>query len=99
MELNEIREQIDAIDEELVGLFNKRMKLSAMVAIYKKENDLPIYVPEREQLILQKVAQGADPALSDYVRNLYWKIFELSRSYQEKCLDISEFSRINTEVV
>lgn len=99
MELNEIREQIDAIDEELVGLFNKRMKLSAMVAAYKKENDLPIYVPEREQLILQKVAQGADPALSDYVRNLYLKIFELSRSYQEKCLDISEISRINTEVV
>lgn len=99
MELNEIRAQIDAIDEDLVTLFTKRMELAALVAAYKKANNMPIYVPEREQLILQNLVQSTDPALSDYVQNLYLKIFELSRAYQEKCLTTAEAPGIHSEVV
>ena len=57
MDLSEIRQQIDAIDENLVRLFCQRMNLSAQVADYKKANNLPIFVPARERAILQKVAQ------------------------------------------
>ena len=32
MDLSEIRQQIDEIDQELVGLFCRRMNLSAQVA-------------------------------------------------------------------
>ena len=35
MEIKALREQIDAIDEELVHLFVKRMNISAQVADYK----------------------------------------------------------------
>ena len=55
MELNDIRNQIDQIDDQLVGLFVQRMNLSAQVADYKKQNNLPIYVPSREREILQEV--------------------------------------------
>ena len=99
MELSEIRAQIDAIDEGLVTLFTKRMELAALVAAYKKANNMPIYVPEREQLILQNLVQSTDPALSDYVQNLYLKIFELSRAYQEKCLAEDEAPGFHSEVV
>ncbi len=84
MDLNEIRKDIDKIDEQLVELFRDRMALSAKVADYKKENNMPIHVPSRERAILQAVAQKAGDEMSDYTRALYSMIFELSRSYQAK---------------
>ena len=84
MDLSEIRQQIDEIDQELVGLFCRRMSLSAQVADYKKANNLPIFVPARERAILQKVAELAGPEMENYTRVLYSMLFELSRSYQSK---------------
>ena len=84
MELSDIRAKIDEIDSDLVQLFAKRMSLSAEVADYKKEHNLPIYVPSREREILQDVATKAGPEMANYSRVLYSMIFELSRSYQSK---------------
>ena len=84
MDLNAIRNNIDAIDDELVSLFCQRMALSAQVADYKKANNLPIFVPARERAILQKVAEKAGPEMENYSRVLYSMLFELSRSYQSK---------------
>lgn len=84
MELIDIRAKIDEIDSDLVQLFAKRMSLSAEVADYKKEHNLPIYVPSREREILQDVATKAGPEMANYSRVLYSMIFELSRSYQSK---------------
>ena len=84
MELKALREQIDQIDNELVQLFSKRMAISAQVADYKKEHNMPIHVPTREREILQEVAKKAGPEMDNYARVLYSMIFELSRSYQRK---------------
>ena len=84
MDITEIREQIDSVDNELVQLFKKRMALSAQIADYKKEHNLPIYVPAREREILQEVAEKAGPEMANYSRVLYSMLFELSRSYQSK---------------
>lgn len=84
MELTELRKQIDEIDDQLVRLFCQRMDISAQVADYKKEHNLPILVPARERTILQEVAQKSGPELANYTRALYAMIFELSRSYQSK---------------
>lgn len=56
MDIKDLRDQIDDIDEELITLFLKRMHLSLQIAEYKKKHNLPIFVPEREQEILRKVA-------------------------------------------
>ena len=84
MELNEYRNQIDAVDEQLVQLFVERMNLSAKIADYKKEHNLPIYVPGREREKLQNVAELAGAEMDNYTRVLYSMLFELSRSYQSK---------------
>ena len=63
MDLNECRNQIDAIDDNLVRLFVQRMNLSAQIADYKKANNMPIYVPARERAILQEVAEKAGPEM------------------------------------
>ena len=84
MEIQELRQRIDEIDAELVRLFTQRMGISAQIADYKKEHNLPIYVPSREREILKDVAQMAGDDMGDYARVLYSMIFELSRSYQNK---------------
>lgn len=87
MDLNELRLEIDQIDDELVRLFCQRMEVAAKIADYKKENHLPILVPSRERAKLQDVAQKAGPDMANYTRVLYSMLFELSRSYQSKCND------------
>ena len=82
MDIQELRQKIDAIDEEMVGLFVARMGVSAQVAEYKKARDLPILVPAREQEKLLDVAQKAGPEMAEYTQALYKAIFELSRQYQ-----------------
>ena len=84
MDLNELRTQIDQIDDELVRLFCERMNISAKVADYKRENNLPIFHPGRERAILQSVSEKAGQEMENYARVLYSMLFELSRSYQAK---------------
>ena len=84
MDLQELRSKMDAIDEELVALFCRRMDLSAQIADYKKEHSLPILSPVREREKLQTVAKLAGPEMENYTRVLYSMLFELSRSYQSK---------------
>ena len=84
MEINELRQQIDAIDKELVDLFTRRMAVSGQIAEYKRANGMPVLVPARERAILQEVAAQAGHEMGNYTRVLYSMIFELSRSYQGK---------------
>ncbi len=84
MDLKELRTEIDAIDDELVRLFGKRMDIAAQIADYKKANNLPILVPAREREKLVDVAAKAGPEMANYTRVLYSMLFELSRSYQSK---------------
>lgn len=85
MHIDNLREKIDSIDDELVRLFVERMEIAKQVAEYKKENNLPIYVPAREREKLKDVATKAGEEMDDYIRSLYSMIFEISRSYQSKC--------------
>ena len=84
MDLKDLRNDIDAIDDQLVKLFAQRMEISAQIADYKKEKSLPIFVPAREREKLADVAEKAGPDMANYTRVLYSMLFELSRSYQSK---------------
>ena len=84
MDLKELRNEIDAIDDQLVKLFCQRMEVASKVADYKREHHLPILVPSREREILADVAQKAGEKMGNYARVLYSMLFELSRGYQSK---------------
>ena len=56
MELKDLRNEIDRIDDALIKLFVQRMEIAAKVGAYKKEHQLPIFVPEREHEKLADVA-------------------------------------------
>ena len=84
MELNELRNEINQIDEEILRLFLRRMDVAEQVADYKRAHDLPIYQPQREREILKKAADAAGPEKGGYARVLFSMLMELSKSSQCK---------------
>ena len=53
--LDALRVQIDAIDEKLVALLNERARVVVQIGKFKQQNNSPIYAPDREKSVLQKV--------------------------------------------
>ena len=88
MELNlqDIRGQLDQIDDQLIGLFARRMRLVSDVAAYKKENGLPILDSGRERQIINRVSLAAGDDLEHYAKLLYQTLFSVSRAYQARQL-------------
>ena len=85
MELSEIREKIDAVDDQLLDLFLQRMDLSEEVAAYKNEHHLPILNKERERAILAKVTEKSGEK-ERYAYHLFSTLFELARSRQAELI-------------
>ncbi len=84
--LKALRKQIDEIDEKLVPLFCKRMDTSLSVALYKKENGMPIFDAEREKAILDSLSESAGK-YKGYASVLYGTLMDLSRALQHDVID------------
>jgi chorismate mutase / prephenate dehydrogenase len=59
-ELARIRDEIDRADRDLIDLLAHRRDLVARVANLKRQNGLPVYVPEREAAMLSARAAEAE---------------------------------------
>ena len=86
MNLQELRKEIDSIDDQLVSLFARRMEITSAVARYKAENKLPVYDPVRERQKLDDIASKLPDDLKEYGCSLFSGIFGLSRSLQNRIL-------------
>ena len=53
-DLEDYRKELDALDRELVALFEKRMQLSQSIGNYKRAHDLPIFDESREQRVVEQ---------------------------------------------
>ena len=84
MELNELRNEINRIDDEILELFLRRMDVAEQVADYKREHSLPIYQPQREREILKNAAEKAGDEMGGYARVLFSMLMELSKSNQNR---------------
>ena len=86
-DLERLRAELDTVDRELVGLFERRMLLACQVAVYKRAHELPVLDASREErVIASRTAMLTDSRWSEYVRALYQEIMALSRGAQERCL-------------
>jgi len=81
MNLEEVRKEIDEIDEKLLDLFLRRMELAKAAMQQKKHSGKPIIDKSREREILNKVSQKSGE-MSVYSRRLFKELMALSRSYQ-----------------
>lgn len=87
--LEQMRREIDLIDERIIDAFKERMNLSAKMAKYKKENNLPILDADREKEKLIRIAKS-DDKMSAFSSKLYLTLADLSREYQKQINSIEE---------
>lgn len=81
--LETVRKDIDAVNQEMVHLFLKRMKLSEEVVRYKMEHQLPIYDEDREKVILDDAVEKTRPGdMEPYVRDFLKALMDISKTYQ-----------------
>ncbi len=83
MTLDELREKIDTIDDTLLKLYNERMELVHQVGELKNTTGAPIYRPEREQAILQRLKAQNDGKLTDAaIDALFLEMFAVARNLE-----------------
>lgn len=72
-DLLDIRKDIDKIDEQIVKLYEERMKLTSDVAEYKINTGKQVFDKEREE---SKLATLQKKAESDFTRHGIRELFE-----------------------
>lgn len=81
-DLNEIRNEIDEIDDKLVELFLSRMELCGEVAKNKIQTNKGVQDTSREDAILYRLSKKVPSDMQYYLKELYSTLFTLSKSYQ-----------------
>jgi chorismate mutase len=86
--IDDLRQRIDAIDDELLRLFNERAKLALEIGRMKKTLGLPIHVPSREEEILIRVLRdNPGPLPPTAIVRLYQQLIQESRRLEEDDVD------------
>lgn len=74
--IEELRSRIDVIDDQLVRLLNVRVACAVEAGRLKHDMGLPIYQPEREAQVLNKVRQAATELAGPLTAEAVVRIFE-----------------------
>ena len=81
--LNKFRAEIDAIDNELIQLINKRMLIVKEIGKLKRSEKSVIYRPEREKDIIDRLYQQSEGLLNkSAIEAIFLEIFAVSRSLE-----------------
>ena len=87
-DIHTCRAELDAIDAQLVRLFEERMLISRDVALYKYDHHKEILDAAREEQVLKtRAAQATQDVLREPVRQLFKEILRLSREEQYRLLN------------
>ncbi|MCB2227618.1 MAG: prephenate dehydratase [Desulfarculaceae bacterium] len=81
--IDELRGQIDEIDQRLVDLLGQRARHALEIGRHKRAAGLPVFVPEREIDLLSRLSQSNRGPLPDaYLRNIFREIISACREVQ-----------------
>jgi len=86
--LLELRKNIDAIDDEILSLLNKRMLIVKKVGELKDNTNSPVYRPEREKEIIKRLYENSKKQGGllgyDDIEAIFLEIFAVSRTLERK---------------
>lgn len=88
MSLDELRKRIDAVDDEILDLLERRARIAREIAAFKQQSGIPAYDPERERALLARLENAAG-ARADAVfpKSAVRPVF---REIVSACLSIAE---------
>jgi chorismate mutase len=74
------RDEIDRLDSQLLGIFNRRASLALEIGRIKKVLNLPVYDPSREKRIFDRMKSNNPGPLEDgAVVRLFERVIDESR--------------------
>jgi chorismate mutase-like protein len=89
--LARFRDEIDALDLELLALLNRRTKVVEEIGRVKEAVQLPIYEPKREGEVFRNVIEhNSGPLDADAVQRIFERIIDEMRSLQRMRRHIQE---------
>src|SRR5712691_2628440 len=84
--LDDLRDDIDRVDEVLVRLLNERARVACEIGRIKKAQGVEVYQPEREKQVLAHVrgiaAEG--PLGADAIARLFERIIDEARRLERR---------------
>jgi chorismate mutase len=85
-QLSANRQQIDAIDRQIVGLINQRAALVDKIGEIKSAAGLPVSVPQREQDVLKQVSMigRSGPFPAARLQNVYSTLLTQMREWEQE---------------
>jgi chorismate mutase-like protein len=85
MELENLRKQIDEIDQKLLHLINQRADLALVIVEIKKNLSLPIFDSEREKKILDRIkSNNHGPLSEESVEKIFSAIIQEHRLLEQQ---------------
>jgi chorismate mutase-like protein len=84
--LDDLRQDIDRVDEVLVRLLNERARCACEVGKLKKELGVEVYQPEREKQVIEHVRGIASegPLGPEAIARLFERIIDEARSLERR---------------
>ncbi|MBI4431794.1 MAG: prephenate dehydratase [Candidatus Omnitrophica bacterium] len=83
-EIEKLREKIDKIDGEIIGLLNERTKYVLDIAQIKNREGREVYAPDREYEVYRKIDQvNKGPLKSDSLKSVYREIMSASLALEK----------------
>jgi chorismate mutase-like protein len=84
--LDELRDDIDRVDEVLVRLLNERARVACEIGRIKKEQGIEVYQPEREKQVLAHVRSIAaeGPLGAEAIARLFERIIDEARRLERR---------------
>lgn len=82
--IDNLRKQIDQVDETIVKSLNERAKLVLSIKSLKSRQGVPIYDPRREEEIFEHLTRtNQGPLYDDDVKEIYEKILQVMKALEE----------------
>ena len=80
MNIDDLRTEIDRLDDELLRIFNERAQMALKIGLIKKEISLPVYDPAREKRIFKRMKEQNPGPLDDQaIVRLFERVIDESR--------------------
>ncbi|MEE9594309.1 MAG: chorismate mutase [Candidatus Hydrothermarchaeales archaeon] len=84
MNLKELRDNIDEIDQKLIGLLEKRFEIVGEIAKLKQSHGLEIEDGNREEDVLANWMNSADEIETSFLETVVRLVLEYSKDVQSK---------------
>jgi len=84
MSLDDLRQDINELDAEILELFARRMSVCHNVAIFKQENNLPVFQAGREDDVIKRIREKSPVGLENSTEVLFKNLMDISKAKQQQ---------------